>query len=334
MSANLFTSAIEHFNNDRLDDAERLCRDVLMFNKGHFDALHMLGIIATRVGNLDAAVELYNRALAVNDRSPECHFNLAQALHAQDRHNDALAHLEEATALKHDYVAAHIGCADILAARNDLESARQRYEAALSFDPRLVEARHELANVLRKLDRLDEAAEQFRQAIAIRPDYAEAISNLGVVLSVQGRFAEAAEHYQRAISLKPGLVDVYRNLARALLADGRADEALAAITRGLALGESDEAKAMFVQCAQSATTLPPDNAFRELVTRALTDGWGRSANLSSVAATLFKTSFSGTAAIAANDDARSMTILFRDRLLRALLESAPVRDPILFSNNS
>jgi Tfp pilus assembly protein PilF/SAM-dependent methyltransferase len=324
MSANLFSSAIEHFNNGRLDDAERLCRDVLMFDKSHFDAQHMLAIIATRVGNLDAAVELYNRALAVNDSSPECHFNLAQALHAQERHSDALAHLEEATALKHDYVAAHMGCADILATRNDLEGARQRYEAALSFDPRLVEARHELANVLRRLDRLDEAAEQFRQAIAIRPDYAEAISNLGVVLSVQGRFAEAAEHYQRAISLKPGLVDVYRNLARALLADGRADEALAAITRGLALGESDEAKAMFVQCAQAATTLPPDNAFRELVTRALTEGWGRSAQLSPVAATLILTGIPGTA-----DDAGLVAILVGDRLLRALLESAPVRDPIL-----
>jgi tetratricopeptide (TPR) repeat protein len=158
----------------------------------------------------------------------------------------------------------------------------------------------------------------------LRPDYAEAISNLGVVLSVQGRFAEAAEHYQRAISLKPGLVDVYRNLARALLADGRADEALAAITRCLALGESDEAKAMFVQCAQSATTLPPDNAFRELVTRALTEGWGRSAQLSPVAATLFMTSLPGT-----GDDAGSVAILAGDRLLRTLLESAPVRDPIL-----
>ena len=43
MSANLFASAIERFNAGQLDEAERLCRDVLMFDKGHFDALHMLG---------------------------------------------------------------------------------------------------------------------------------------------------------------------------------------------------------------------------------------------------------------------------------------------------
>jgi hypothetical protein len=38
MGANLFASAIVHFNAGRLEDAERLCRDALMFNKDHFDA--------------------------------------------------------------------------------------------------------------------------------------------------------------------------------------------------------------------------------------------------------------------------------------------------------
>ena len=216
MSANLFASAVERFNAGRLDDAERLCRDVLMFNKGHFDALHMLGLIAVRVGNLAAAAELYGRALAVNGRSAECHFNIAQVFRAQGRNRDAVAHLGEATAIKRDYVAAHVSLADMLAAQNDLEDARARYEQALAIDPRLVDARHGLANLLRQLGRLDEAAEQFRQVVALRPDYAEAFSNLGVVLAAQGRWADAAEQYQRAIAIKPELVDVYRNLARAL----------------------------------------------------------------------------------------------------------------------
>jgi tetratricopeptide (TPR) repeat protein/SAM-dependent methyltransferase len=339
MSANLFASAIDHFNAGRLEEAERLCRDVLMFNKGHFDALHMLGIIAARVGNLGAAAELYGRALAANGRSAECHFNLAQVLRAQGRNHDAIAHLGEATAIRRDYVAAHISLADMLAAQNELEGARSRYEQALTLDPRLVEARHGLANVLRLLGRLEEAAGQFRQVVAMRPDYAEAFSNLGVVLAAQGRWADAAEQYQRAISIKPGLVDVYRNLARALLAAGRADEALAAIMRGLAIGETDEAKAMFVLCAQSLASIPPDERFRELVARALTEGWGRSADLSPVAASLFMMSESGSAAIERVPSARDRSMmeseagvfaaLSRDRLLGALLESAPVRDPAM-----
>jgi tetratricopeptide (TPR) repeat protein/SAM-dependent methyltransferase len=339
MSASLFASAIEHFNAGRLDDAERLCRDALMFNKGHFDALHMLGIIATRVGNLDAAAELFGRALAVNARSAECHFNLAQVRRAQGRPRDAIAHLGEATALKRDYVAAHATLAEMLAAQNDVEGAISQYQRALTLDPRFVDARYRLANLLHRLGRLDDAIAQFRQVVATRPDHAEACNNLGVVLAAQGRFAEAVEHYQRALAIKPELVDVYRNLARALLAAGRPDEAVAASMRGLAIGETAEARAVFVQCAQAVVNIPTDGRFCELIVRALTEGWGRSAELSPLAASLFMTSETGHAAVERVTAAPVLSLsdfgtdtlasLSGDRLLRALLESAPVRDVML-----
>jgi tetratricopeptide (TPR) repeat protein/SAM-dependent methyltransferase len=333
MSVNLFASAIEHFNAGRLDEAERLCRDALMFNKGHFDAQHMLGIIAMRVGNLDAAAELYGRALAINGRNAECHFNLAHVLRAQGRNRDAIEHLGAAIALKRDYAAAHLALAEILPMQSDYEGALSHYQSALAIDPRLVDVRHGLASLLLQLGRLDEADEQFRQVVALKPDYAEAISNLGVVHATQGRFAAAAEHYQRAISIKPQLVDLYRNLGRALLADGRADEALEAVTRGLAIGETDEAKAVFVQCAQAAANVPPGDTFRRLIIRALTEGWGRAGALSSVAAFMFMRSESGAAAVErvlsaspGTGDAGVLAALAGDHLLRALLESAPVRN--------
>ena len=50
--------------------------------------------------------------------------------------------------------------------------------------------------------------------------------------------------------------------------------------RGLSIGETDEAKAVFVQCAQEAANPPADDAFRDLIARALTEGWGRPAELS------------------------------------------------------
>ena len=40
----------------------------------------MLGLIATQVGNYQAAIELFGRALAINARNADCHFDLAQAL--------------------------------------------------------------------------------------------------------------------------------------------------------------------------------------------------------------------------------------------------------------
>ena len=202
MSANVFASAVERFNAGRLDEAERLCRDVLMFDKGHFDALNMLGIIATRVGNLDAAVELYGRALAVNGRSAECHFNLGQVLRAQGRNSEAMAHLGEATAIKRDYVAQlH---ADMLLHLHDMLRLSRghlgdAWSAVVNSRSGRQSAQARLCRGLQQSRRRTGGAESFTWK---RP------SNIGAHSLI-----------------KPGLVDTYRNLARALLEDGQADEA-------------------------------------------------------------------------------------------------------------
>jgi tetratricopeptide (TPR) repeat protein/SAM-dependent methyltransferase len=336
LDQNLFASAIAHFNAGRFDEAERLCRDVLMFNRGHFDALSMLGLIAARLNNLAGAAELFGRALAINDRSPECHFNLGQILRGQGRHREAFEHLAEATKLKPNYFAAHVALADMLTQQNEIDAARTHYERALVVEPRLAEARHGLANLLRQQGRLDEAAEAFRQVLALRPDFAEARNNLGVVLATQGRFDEAAEEYRRALAVKPDLIDVYRNLGRALMAVGRAEEAIAVVMRGLAIRETDEARAFFVQCAQALAAPPADEGFRTLVGRALAEGWGRSADLSALAAFLVMSSepartivervLAGPMEAISPDE---IAALARNSLLLALLESAPVRNATL-----
>ena len=152
---------------------------------------------------------------------------------------------------------ARLACRNAGRARRLDEGALSHYESALAIDPRLVDARHGLgqfaapARPPRRGRRAIPAGRGAQAGLCRGPS---AIS--ASCMAAQGRFADAAEHYQRAISIKPQLVDVYRNLGRALLADGRADEALAAVIRGLAIGETDEAKAVFVQCAQSAANVP------------------------------------------------------------------------------
>ena len=104
-------------------------------------------------------------------------------------------------------------------------------------------------------------------------------------------------------------------------------EELATIMRGLAIGETDEAKAAFVQCAQSAANVPPGEAFRDLVARALTEGWGRSADLSPLAAFLFMTGEQGHAAVlvstpAGRDMCRAAERLVDDEMHRRVALAA------------
>ena len=46
----MFAAAFGQFRAGQTLEAERLCRDVLTFDPGHFDSLHLLGIMALRTG--------------------------------------------------------------------------------------------------------------------------------------------------------------------------------------------------------------------------------------------------------------------------------------------
>lgn len=341
-STQMFAAAYRHFCAGQTQEAERLCRDVLSFDPGHFDSLHLLGIMALRAGRHDQATELLGRALAADARSSECQFNLAQALRACGRLDDAEAHLRHAIALRGDFAKAHASLGDVLAVQGRNDEAGESFERALAIDPALLEGHYGLGNVLLREGRFEEAAARYRRVLAARPEYAEAHSNLGVALAALGRSDEAAAHYGRALALKPQLVEVHRNLVRLLLAQGDVTKAFALSHRGLALAETEESRALFAQCATRLPSLPDDVAARNdlarLTTRALVEGWTRPSELAPLAAMLIR-SGPGDACIARAvaawprrlgraelGSADELAAISGSPLLCALLQTAPVQD--------
>jgi tetratricopeptide (TPR) repeat protein len=281
LAGNLFAAAVQHFRAGQIDAAERACRDVLTFDRNHVNALHLLGMIAFQAGRHQAAFELVGKAVALDGRNADGHFNLAQVLRALGRLDEAAEHLAKATELRHDYAAAHLILADLHLQQGRLEDAVVRY----------------------------------RRALAFKPGQAEAHSNLGVALAGLGMWDEAAAQYRQALALKPDLIDVYRNLGRIVLAQGEPAEALALARRALALRETDEVRALLVQCVKELPPANIDGDLRNFMARALTEGWSRPSELTALAGALCTPG--GTCDLAQ---------LAGDPLLRALLESAPVRN--------
>src|ERR1017187_9518912 len=76
----VFTDALRHHQARRLNEAERLYRQVLAVDPRHSDSLHLLGVIAYQFGHHDLAVELISKAIAINAKAAEYHSNLALVL--------------------------------------------------------------------------------------------------------------------------------------------------------------------------------------------------------------------------------------------------------------
>jgi Flp pilus assembly protein TadD len=72
----VFAAALQHHQTGRLNDAERLYREILKVDSRHANALHGLGILALQAGRNDIAADLIGKAIAQNGQEPAFHSNL------------------------------------------------------------------------------------------------------------------------------------------------------------------------------------------------------------------------------------------------------------------
>lgn len=370
---------MEHHQAGRLPQAEAIYRRILQVDPDHPDALHFLGLIAKQAGNAEAATALIGKALAFKPDYAEAHNNLGNVFKQQGRLEEAIASYRKALKLKPDFAEAYgnLGNAlkeqadhgergkldeaivcyrKALALRPDFaemhsnlgnalrnqgkgHEAIASYRRAIALKPEFAEAHSNLGNVLNEQGRLEEAVSSFENALTLRPSFIEAHSNLGNVLSELGRAEDAVASYRQALSLNPGYVQAYCNLGNVLREQGKVDEAILSYQHALQISETAEIKTGFAQCIRNLYFTHEIPGIRTLVAKALSDPWGRPAELANPAVSLIKlnpairplihrTLQAWPARLAPKDlfGDTGLDVLYKDALLRCLLENAPVCD--------
>jgi tetratricopeptide (TPR) repeat protein len=222
----LFDEAVLHHRAGRLNDAQRLYRQILAIDPHHAETHHLLGLIAYRTGALDEAVDLLSQATRENQSQPTYWFNLGVVLQKQGKGAEALSAYERALTLHPQYPEAHSNAGNVLMELGRLEDAAAAYQRVLRIRPDYVEAHNNLGVVLKEQGKLDDARMSYEQAIRLAPNYLEAQCNLGSVLMDQGSLDSAVTCFERALQIKPDYVKAMYHLAFALMWQKRFEEAL------------------------------------------------------------------------------------------------------------
>lgn len=115
--------------------AQALYRQVLAQNPSHALALHLSGVLAGQMGQLQQAVELLQRSVEINPGDPLAWNNFANALQDFGATQDALHAVSRALAMRPEYVTAWITRATILQALSRHEEAVEAFRAALNLAP-------------------------------------------------------------------------------------------------------------------------------------------------------------------------------------------------------
>ncbi len=232
--ASLLQQALALHKRGTLAEAELRYRELLEFEPQHFDALHLLGVLARQRGQAQLAVGLIERALAVDARQAIAWCNLGTAwqdLGAADR---AFAAFDRALALDPGYALAHNNRGNACRNLGWYEEALASYDAALRAKPDHADAAFSRGTVLHQLGRYEEALAAYEAGLKLRPD-ADGWSNRGSVLYAIGQFEEALQSMERALRLDSKHVSAWSNRGMTLQKLERFDDALASYDHALEL---------------------------------------------------------------------------------------------------
>jgi protein O-GlcNAc transferase len=194
-----------------LDRAEHGYRRVLRSRSGHFDALHMLGMIQYSKGHLDLASRTIGEALAVTPGAPRALSNRSIVRLALADAGGALEDADRALEASPKFSAAHNNRANALVALERFDEALAAYEMALAYDPKLAAAWSGRSVILNRSRHLAEAEASARRAIDLSPDLADAWCNLGIARYERGDHGGGLAAYEQALALNPSHADALYN---------------------------------------------------------------------------------------------------------------------------
>lgn len=214
------------FSAGRLDQAEKICRQVLETRPKSADAHNILGAVLFRRGLIEEAITEVREAIRINGKIASYHANLGEMERKAGHLEAAERALTKAVRLDPNSGQAHNNLGIVYFDQREFEKAVIAYRRALEISGRYAEAHNNLGNALRALGKADEAIDSFERALETRANYPEAYNNLASVLRDQQKFDQAELSYQRAIQLRPNYLEATENLAGLFITQERYEEAL------------------------------------------------------------------------------------------------------------
>ena len=153
----------------RLSEAQAIYEEILGVEPRHFDALHLLGLIAARTGNPGRAAALLGKAVEIDPAMRVCSSIAAMRCASWGTWEAALACYDQVIALKSDHADAHYNRGSVLAKLEQPAAALASFDRAIEINPKFAAAHFNRGNLLQELGQWDSALASYEQAIEADP---------------------------------------------------------------------------------------------------------------------------------------------------------------------
>ncbi|XP_041833388.1 protein O-mannosyl-transferase TMTC1 [Melanotaenia boesemani] len=167
---------------------------------------------------------LFRSGIQTLPHNAKVHYNYANFLKDNGRHQEAIYHYNTALRLypRHASAMNNLGTLTSIP-----EEAEQYYRKALDINPQHNRALFNLGNLLKSQGKQTEAEVLLKDSIHYGPHFSDAYSSLASLYAEQRRFAEANEVYLKGIENCPDSSDLHNNYGVFLVDTGEGELAVA-----------------------------------------------------------------------------------------------------------
>ncbi len=235
----LYNLGVALYSLNRLDEAARALESAtsLVPDASQMKAtpLYYLGLTASARGNAEAAVDYWQRALALRADFADANFMIGEELRKQRRYEGAAEFYNLALAQDSSKIVYYVRLGGVYMLLVQYDKALELLERAARRFPNKPEIFYFIGVAARGRGAFETAETALRKSLALRPDDVDTLAQLGFIVGERGNFAEAEKLLRRAMMLSDKHFYAFYDLGRLLVKMKRYEESLPVLRRGEAI---------------------------------------------------------------------------------------------------
>ena len=229
-----YSDATKHFQNGQINEAKKICFEILKTEPNNFNVLYLLGVIAFQTKNYSKSDELIAKAIEINSKNSEFYNFKGIVLVHLNKFEEAIQNWTKAIEIDPNSLDAFNNRGNALIKLKKNELALKDFDQAIKIKPNFAQAYNNRGVVLKDLNRFDLALESVNKAIEINTKYADAYNLKGVILRELNQIEDSIKNYEKALELNPNFANAHVNLGNILLNENKKlDLALESFTKAL-----------------------------------------------------------------------------------------------------
>jgi Tfp pilus assembly protein PilF len=199
---------------DRLEDAEKQIDAAMALQPNELQLWVVRGELEIARGEIDKAIEYFEEARSRGETSLAVFLGIGQALTMKGENKKAAKVFREGLAVNQDSPEVHFNIALVEEQMGNDDLAEIHYLLALQRGlTQTGMAHNNLGGIYARQGKIRDAVLEFRKALAYNPDHLHALFNLAHLLFTSGGYMEAKKLYIRALNIAPDLVPAHRELS-------------------------------------------------------------------------------------------------------------------------